>query len=156
MVLEKCLSSVLLVGCRLVTATNENRMEVPVNGKNWATIWSSRPTTGPINREVWNKNVTGTQTSTAARFTITKTWKQPKCPSTMNGQIRSGTCTQWNISPRKGWNNAVFSTIDEPRYSHTTWSKSERERQISYDIIYRCYLKIDTNEQISTEIYSDK
>ena len=39
--------------------------------------------------------------------------------------------------------------MDGPRDSHTKWSKSERERHISYDIIYMCNLKYDTNEPIS-------
>ena len=35
-----------------------------------------------------------------------------------------------------------------PRGYHTKWSKSERERQISYDITYMWNLKYDTNELI--------
>ena len=31
---------------------------------------------------------------------------------------------------------------------HTKQSKSERERQMLYDITYMCYLKYDTNEHI--------
>ena len=31
---------------------------------------------------------------------------------------------------------------------HTKWSKSERERQMSYDITYMWNLKTDTNELI--------
>ena len=34
------------------------------------------------------------------------------------------------------------------RDHHTTWSKSERERQIPYDITYMWNLKYDTNELI--------
>ena len=39
----------------------------------------------------------------AALSTIAKTWKHPKCPSDLsvqqiNGQSRSGTYTQWNIT----------------------------------------------------------
>ena len=38
---------------------------------------------------------------------------------------------------------------------HTKWSKSERERQIPYDITYMWNLKYDTNEPIyETEIES--
>ena len=33
----------------------------------------------------------------AALFTIAKTWKQPKCPST-DEQIRCGTYIQWNTT----------------------------------------------------------
>ena len=34
----------------------------------------------------------------AALFTTAKVWKQPKCPSTMNGLRRYGTYTQWNTT----------------------------------------------------------
>ena len=33
----------------------------------------------------------------------------------------------------KEWNNATWSNMDRPRDSHTTWSESDRERQIPYD-----------------------
>ena len=36
--------------------------------------------------------------------------------------------------------------MNEPKDYHTKWSKSERERQIPYDITYMCNLKYDTNE----------
>ena len=39
-------------------------------------------------------------------------------------------------SHKKEWNNAIFSNMDEPRDYHIKWSKSERETQMSYDIIY--------------------
>ena len=39
--------------------------------------------------------------------------------------------------------------MDATRDDHTKWSKSERERQISYDIIYTWNLKYDTNEPIN-------
>ena len=38
--------------------------------------------------------------------------------------------------------------MDGPRDYHTKWSKSERERQISYDITYVGNLKYDTSELI--------
>ena len=44
----------------------------------------------------------------------------------------------------------ICSNMDETRYYHTKWSKSNRERQISYDIPYmwNIFLK-GTNELIS-------
>ena len=42
---------------------------------------------------------------------------------------------------KKEWNNAIYSNMDGPRDYHTKWSKSERERQISYDIAYMWNLK---------------
>ena len=38
--------------------------------------------------------------------------------------------------------------MDATREYHTKWGKSERERQISYDIAYMWNLKYDTNEPI--------
>ena len=38
--------------------------------------------------------------------------------------------------------------MNGPRDCHTEWSKSDRERQISYDITYMWNLKNDTNELI--------
>ena len=45
------------------------------------------------------------------------------------------------LSHKKEWNNAVCSNMDRPRDYHTKWSKSDRKRQISYDITYFWNLK---------------
>ena len=37
---------------------------------------------------------------------------------------------------KKEQNSAIHSDIDDSRDCHTEWSKSERERQISYNITY--------------------
>ena len=48
---------------------------------------------------------------------------------------------------------ATWMNVD--RDDHTKWSKSDRERQMSYDITFMCNLKNDTNELIyKTEIDS--
>ena len=53
------------------------------------------------------------------------------------------------LSHKKEWNNAICSNIDGPRDCHTEWIKSDREREISYDITYMQNLKRnDTNECI--------
>ena len=59
--------------------------------------------------------------SVAALFTIAKTWER---------------------------NNAICSNMVATRDYHTKRSKSERERQIPYDITYMWNLKYDTNEFI--------
>ena len=49
------------------------------------------------------------------------------------------------------WKNEIMpfaSNMDANRDYHTKWSKSERERQIPYDITYMWTLKYDTNEPI--------
>ena len=50
----------------------------------------------------------------------------------------------------KTWNNAICSNMDGPGDYYTKWSKSDRERQVSYDIAYMWDLKKmnDTNELI--------
>ena len=60
------------------------------------------------------------------------------------------------LSHKKEWNNVICSNMDGPRDNHTKWSKSDRERQIPYDMAYMWNLKTkknDTNEIIyETEI----
>ena len=45
------------------------------------------------------------------------------------------------LSHQKEWNNAICSNMDEPRDYHIKSSKSDKERQISYDINYMWNLK---------------
>ena len=57
------------------------------------------------------------------------------------------------LSHKKEWNNAIGSNMYRPRDCHIEWSKSYRERQISYDIAYMWNLKNGTNKLIyKTEI----
>ena len=59
------------------------------------------------------------------------------------------------LSHKKEWNNVICSNMDGPRDCHTEWSKSDRERQMLYDIAYVWNLKSGTNEPIyRTEIES--
>ena len=47
---------------------------------------------------------------------------------------------------KKEWNNAICSNMDDAtRDYHTKWSKTERERQIPYEITYTWDLNYDTN-----------
>ena len=52
------------------------------------------------------------------------------------------------LSHKKEQNNAIWSNMYGPRDYHTKWSKSERERQILYDITYMWNIKYDTDELI--------
>ena len=53
------------------------------------------------------------------------------------------------LSHKKERNNAICSNMDGLRDDHTKWTKSDRERQISYDITYMWNLKKNnTNELI--------
>ena len=84
----------------------------------------------------------------AALYTIAKTWKLPKCPSTDEWIKKMWYIyIQWNISHKKEWNNAICSKMDGPRDYHTNWNKSDRERQI-YAINYMWNLKCGINEPI--------
>ena len=50
------------------------------------------------------------------------------------------------LSHKKEQNNAICSNMDGLRNYYTKWSKSERERQIPYDITYMWNLIYGTNE----------
>ena len=50
------------------------------------------------------------------------------------------THTQCNIIHKK-LNIVIYSNMDGPRDYHTKWSKSDKEKQISYDITYMWNLK---------------
>ena len=67
----------------------------------------------------------------------------------MNG-LRCGVYTYiYNgilLSHKKEQNNAICSNMYRTIYSHTKWSKSERERQIPYDITYIWNIVYSTNE----------
>ena len=60
------------------------------------------------------------------------------------------TYIQWNIiSYEEEWDNAICSNMDGLRDDYIKWSKSDRERKMSYDITYTWNLiKIDTKELI--------
>jgi len=59
------------------------------------------------------------------------------------------------LSYKKEWNNAIYWNMDGPRDCHTEWNKSEREREVLYNITYMWNLKYDANELIcKTEIDS--
>ena len=60
------------------------------------------------------------------------------------------------LKHKKEQNNSICSNMDATRDHHTKWSKSERERQIVYDITYMWSLKCGTNKPIyRIEIDSD-
>ena len=49
---------------------------------------------------------------------------------------------------KKERNSAACSTMGGARYHNTKWGKSERERQIQYDLMYMQNLKGDSDEPI--------
>ena len=42
---------------------------------------------------------------------------------------------------KKEWNSIICSNMDGPGDYHTKWSKSDKERQVSYNITYLWNLK---------------
>ena len=70
-------------------------------------------------------------------------WKYPNelfgQPNVYNGVL---------LNHKKERNNAICSNMDVPRDYHTKRRKSERERQIPYDVTYMWNLKDDTMEPI--------
>ena len=72
-------------------------------------------------------------------FTIAKTWKQPKCPST-NERIKKMWYIytveyHWTITKEK--NNAICNSMEGTRDSLTKWSKSKRKTHTIYMISLR-------------------
>ena len=60
-------------------------------------------------------------------------------------------CTRWTTAVTKERNKAICSNsgwLQQPRDYQTQWSKSDRERQVSFGIPYMRSLKYDTNELI--------
>ena len=53
----------------------------------------------------------------------------------------------WENNNKKKEKNVICSNMDGTRDSHTEWSKSERERQIPYDITYIWNVIYSTNER---------
>ena len=80
----------------------------------------------------------------AGLFTVAKTWKQAECPPIDRWMGKEDVLHIHNgilLSHEKEWNNAICSDMDRPRDDHTKWSKSDIERQISYDITSMWNLK---------------
>ena len=60
----------------------ENSMEVPQKTKTRTSIWACNPTRGIYPEKTIIQEDTCTPICTVVQFTIARTWKQPKCPST--------------------------------------------------------------------------
>ena len=66
--------------------------------RNKITIWPSHPTSGIYLEETKTEKDTCIPLSSAALFTIARTWKPPRCPLTDEWIKECGTYTQWNIT----------------------------------------------------------
>ena len=56
--------------------------------------------------------------------------------------------TEYYSVIKKERNNAICSNMEESRDYQTKWNKSDKERQISYDMAYIWNLKYGINEHI--------
>ena len=85
----------------------------------------------------------------AALFTTARICKQPKCPPT-DDWIRNMWCIYNRIllSHKKEWNFAICSNMDGLGGYYAKWNKSDRERQIMYDITYMWNIKNTTDKWI--------
>ena len=82
---------------------------------------------------------------------ISQNMKTPKCPltDTWIKKIWYIYTMEYYSAIKKEQNNAICSTMDRTRDTHTKWHKSERERQMPHGITYTWNLIYDTNEPIS-------
>ena len=87
----------------------------------------------------------------AALFTIAKTWKQPKCPSTEKWIKKMWyiyTIRCYSAIKKKRTNNVICSNMDRPRGCHTELSQLDTKREV-YDIVYiwNCKKSVQMNLQ---------
>ena len=124
----------------------ENSMEVPPNTKNIFTIWSSNPTPGHIPRQNYNLKRQKHSYVHCSVINNNQDMEAPKCPSTDKWikKMRYVYTMEYYSVIKKAQNNAICSNMDY----HTTWSKSERKRQILYGIASTCNLKYGMNQSI--------
>ena len=109
----------------------------------WRTMWKflkklktelpydlAIPLLGTYSEKTIIQKDTCTQMLIAALFTIARMWKQSKFPST----------EEWTneilFSHKKEWNCVICRDVYRPRDYHIKSNKSEREKQVSYNITY--------------------
>ena len=56
------------------------------------------------------------------------------CSVCTHSYTQAYTIESYSAIHTKEWNNAIFSNMNGPKDYQTKWNKSERERQIPYDI----------------------
>ena len=103
--------------------------DIPEKTRNRLAIWSCNATPGHTSGENCNSKRYTHPASIMALFTIANMWKELKYPSTHEWIKVWYKYTQWNISHKKKWNNAICSNMDATRDYHT-----KSKRQIPCDI----------------------
>ena len=121
----------------------KNSMEVPQTTKNRVAIWPSAPTPGHISgQNYYSKRYMYPHVHRSAIHNSQD--METTSMSTDRWMDKEDVVHIYNeivLSYKKEWNNAICSNMGGPRDYHTKWSKSNRERQISYDIAYKQNLK---------------
>ena len=130
----------LLVGMQSGAATVESSMEISEKIRNGSAFWSSDPTSGNISEGIqtliW-KNIS-TPMFIVALFTITKIWKQPKCPSVDEWikQLWDIYTMEYYSAIKKEESFTLCNSMDGPGEHYAKWNKPVREKQIPYDFTH--------------------
>ena len=121
-----------------------NSMEVSQKTKNRTTIWPSNSIPGYISKNMNLKrymhpnvhisiiyNCQGMEASVHQQINIKKMWYIYVCVCV---------CVYRKIllSHKKEWNFAIYNNMEGLGGYYAKWNKSDRERQIPYDIIKYC------------------
>ena len=87
---------------------------------------------------------------TEALFTIARTRKRPRCPPAdeRRKKLEYMYTMEYYSAIKKECIWISFNEVDEPRAYYTEWSKSEREKQISYINTYIWNLEGRTDEPV--------
>ena len=94
-------------------------MEVSQKTRYKTTIWPAIPLLGIYLDKTFIEKDSCTPMFIATLFTISKTWKQPKCPMTDEWiKIQYIYTMAYNIAIKKKKNNAICSSMDRTRDSH--------------------------------------
>ena len=80
---------------------------------------------------------------------------EPRSPTLQVDSLPTGLSGKPFIQPQKEWNIATCSNIDRPRKNYTYWSKSNRKRQILYDITYMWNQKKNTTNKLIYKTETD-
>ena len=105
-----------------------------------ATIWPSNPTPGHISRKDKDSKLKRYMHLNVHTSTIYQSQDVEETEVSIHrGMGKEDVVCIYNgirLSHKKEWNNAICSNMNGPGDYHTKQSQSDRERQVSHDIIY--------------------
>ena len=133
----------------------KNSMEFLQKIKTRTIMWPRNSTSGYLPEE--NKSTNSKDIYTpifiAALFTISKIWKQPKCPlidewikKILHTYIYVCIYIMDYYSAIKKNEILIFAQHRWPQRDYAKWNKSDRESQITYDFTYMNNLKNKANK----------